>query len=345
MRPTNQISAPITEVRESESLSRVERVLLWLRRAFTDNAALKLVAFVLALTIFVLVHSDNDVQANVSVRLEYKLPEDRVLVTEPPASLRVTVKGTRRRTRRFDAADIPPIVVDLVNHRRSEYVFASDLVNLPEGIELIRFTPASILTQFEPLVERAVPIDVPRQGNVPPGYVVSGIATTPKTVTIAGPQTIVESIDGVKTTRVPLAGRVTSFTDYASLVPPHSLVQLLNDKGAVEPEEKVKVDVSVVEEHASRKIGSVKVAIRSGEEMTGRAISRLIVEPQSVEVWLRGARLAVDAVDIASLEAFVEVSPSDVANGKKKKARIIVSRPAPGVAIEVRPQTVTVRSR
>lgn len=344
MRPSPKINVPRSAaVQEAQTLSKTQRLLVWLRKAFTENAALKFVAFVLALTIFVLVHSDNDVQANVTVRLEYKLPEDRVLVTEPPDTLRVAVKGTRRRTRRFDSGDLPPIVVDLVNHRRSEYVFAPDLVNLPEGLELLRYTPASILTQFEPLVERSLPIDVPRQGNVPAGYVVAGISPNPKNITVSGPKTIVESVDSVKTARVPVTGHVVSFVDEVALVPPHSLVQIVG--GETNAEGKVKVDVTIVEEHASRKVAELKVQVHGGPDMSPKALSRVTVEPKTIEVWLRGARLAVDGVDDKALEAFVEVSAADIANGRKKQARIMVTRPAPGVAIEVRPQEVTIQAR
>src|SRR5690349_21424924 len=73
------------------------RVREGLRRAFLENAALKFVAFVLALTVFILVHSDENVYVTRTIALQYRMPRDWVLVTEPPAEVRVTVKGTRRR--------------------------------------------------------------------------------------------------------------------------------------------------------------------------------------------------------------------------------------------------------
>ena len=40
----------------------------WLRAAFVDNAALKFVAFVLALTLFILVHGDEDAVIGATVK-------------------------------------------------------------------------------------------------------------------------------------------------------------------------------------------------------------------------------------------------------------------------------------
>ncbi len=51
----------------------------WIRSAFVENATLKLVAFMLALTVFFLVHSDKRAVVNLTVGVSYTLPTDKVL--------------------------------------------------------------------------------------------------------------------------------------------------------------------------------------------------------------------------------------------------------------------------
>ena len=85
----------------------------FLRRWFLENVALKSVALVLAVTLFILVRGEKETERSVRVRLAYVKPDDRTLVTEVPQTVDVWVRGPWTRIKRLDTEDIDPVVVDL----------------------------------------------------------------------------------------------------------------------------------------------------------------------------------------------------------------------------------------
>jgi YbbR domain-containing protein len=305
------------------------------RRAFTENLIPKFVAFVLALTFFVLVQSKEQVYDGIDVRVEYNLPKDRVLVSEPPNQVRVSVSGARRQIRRLVGREVRPIRVDLTNHRRGEYRFDETSVDLPEGVSLVRFNPPSIPTRFENRVEKKAPIEVERRGSVPPGFLVARLAATPDQATISGAESTVLGTGAVRTREVDLSGKTESFTQTVALVPSDEFVEIVEPK-------LVEVEVKIVEELASKKLGPVRVGVRHGPEVRAAAAAKYSANPAEVTVVARGSKLALDALDPAALQAWVELFADDVVSHRTRKARVIVPRPAPGIALEISPEEVTI---
>src|SRR5687768_3913484 len=74
----------------------------FLRRAFLENAALKLVALLLSLTLFIVVRGDRDTTISFDLPVAYTENSNRVLVSRPVDAVRVTVKGPWTRMRHFD---------------------------------------------------------------------------------------------------------------------------------------------------------------------------------------------------------------------------------------------------
>src|SRR6187549_2064021 len=119
-----------------------------LRRWFLDNAALKRVALVLAITLFILVSGEKETERSVKVAVAYVRPEDRVLVSEVPDTLEVWVRGPWTRIKRLDPADVDPIVVDLTKSGDGEIRFDNDQLRLPAGLEVRAIRPSSIRVAF-----------------------------------------------------------------------------------------------------------------------------------------------------------------------------------------------------
>src|SRR5262249_32572844 len=84
-----------------------------LRRWFLENVALKTVALVLAVTLFIRVRGEKETERSVKVRIAYIKPDDRVLVSDVPQTVDVWVRGPWTRIKRLDTDDIDPLVVDL----------------------------------------------------------------------------------------------------------------------------------------------------------------------------------------------------------------------------------------
>ena len=65
----------------------------WVHAALFENVALKFLSMVLAVTVFLLVNTDRDREISARVGVLYTLPDDKVLVSEPLAEVRITIKG------------------------------------------------------------------------------------------------------------------------------------------------------------------------------------------------------------------------------------------------------------
>jgi len=201
----------------------------FLRGAFFENLGLKFVALVLALTVFILVHSDEDAVAGAYVSISYTPPKDRVLVSERFDQVRVTVKGSWRRVKRFDEHAVDPIRIDLRKLRTGELIFRSDMFRLPPGLEVQSIDPATMPLRFEARASKHVPIVAATRGEPARGY---GVATMSAlrvkcdsecdTVEIEGAESAVDQTTEVRTEEVPLVGRSASFGVEVGLAPPRA---------------------------------------------------------------------------------------------------------------------------
>src|SRR5262245_1122947 len=128
----------------------------FLRRWFLENAALKLVAFVLAITLFILVSGEKETERSVRVGVAYVRPTDRVLVSDVPDSVEVSLRGSWTRIKRVDPADVDPILIDLTKRGDGEVTIDDNDIRVPAGLQVVSIRPAKILVQFEHL--KRVPV-------------------------------------------------------------------------------------------------------------------------------------------------------------------------------------------
>lgn len=307
----------------------------WLRDAFVDNKRLKLVALILSLTVFTLVHIDEAAVAGAAVDVSYTLPEGKVLVSEPVEQLRITVKGSRRQIKRFDPAELDRVNIDLRGRPTGELVFEPTMIEgLPEGLELVSISPPSMTVALGDRAEREVPIVVETSGDPARGLRVARRIATPATTRVVGAASDVARISAVRTEPVAVAGESGEHADEVALVAP--------DRVQLEGAQRVKVLIAFEPELGVRRLGTLPVAVRAGPGLDASTASRLQIEPRSVELVVRGAVLELEKIDPARLTALVRPTAAEIASGAREVA-VLISPPLPGVGIEVLPPTVRVR--
>lgn len=306
----------------------------WLRGAFLANAALKFVALVLALTVFILVHADDQAVAGGTVDVNYKLPKDRVLVSDRIDQVRITVKGSRRRIKRFHREDVEPLNIDLTTMTKGEIFFQPDMIELPEGLELVSITPASLPVEFEDRAVKEVPIAVDTTGSPGRGFKVDAIVARPSQVRISGAASQVAETRSVRTAEVDLAGRNKSFRETVRLAPPDQLT--------VDGDPVVEVEITFDEEQGSREL-SLPIAIRPGPGVSVEQAGRVITQPSQVRVVLRGSVLVIDALRAEHISAFVRLMPGDL-GAAGRRAEVRVEPALPGIGYEISPPEVTIRT-
>ena len=309
-------------------------VLKWLRGALVDNAALKFVALVLALTVFILVHSDDQAVAGGTVDVNYKLPPDRVLVSERVDQVRITVKGSRRLIKRFHREDVEDINIDLRNLTKGEVFFQPDMIDLPDGLELVSISPASMQVTFEERAIKQVPVAVDTGGTPDRGFKVEQLAARPAEVTVSGALSLVAEAHSVRTAEVDLTRRSKSFRETVRLAPPPGL--------DVEDNPAVEVEVTLGEEQGSREL-SLPVVIQPGPGVGAEQAAKYSSQPSQVRVVLRGAVLVIDALRAEHITAYVRVFPGDLSRPGTRMAEVRVEPALPGIGYEISPAEVTLR--
>ena len=309
----------------------------WLRGALVDNAAIKFVALVLALTVFILVHSDEQAVTGATVNVTYTMPADKVLVSNRVDQVRITVKGSRRRIRRFNRHELEPIHIDLTHTQNGELFFQPDMFDLPEGLDLVSITPASMTIHMEDRVVKQVPVSVDLVGTPGRGYRVAQVTAKPDHVEVSGAASEVARATSVHTAPVPLAGRQASFQQEVRLVPPPGL-EVDGDRNSVQAQ------VTLGEELGSREV-TLPVTILTAQAVSSGEAAKFQVQPDKVKVVLRGSILAIDRVQEGQLSAYVRLYPNDVASRRSRQAEVRIAPALAGIGYEISPPEVALQPR
>ena len=298
-----------------------------LRRAFIDNAPLKGVAMILAITLFILVRGDKDTERSVRVALAVVRPEGRVLVANPPDEVEVTLRGPWTRIKRLNPKDVDPIVVDLSKVDDGDVTIDESMLHIPAGLRVAAIKPARFAVAFEHV--RKLPVVAEPAGAPAEGYIVSKIVADPAVVSVRGVKTVLDGLHDLRTLPVPVASKRDSFHAQVALAP--------LPRGATAADDLIDVDVTIVEQAAAKTLGAVTVVARPPPGVPRPP--NLQVIPPRVEVVLRGGAAAMRQVKPDEVIAVVDIHPEDLGQ-RQRRARVTVEGLPEGVAAEVHPKEV-----
>jgi YbbR domain-containing protein len=299
----------------------------WLRSAMFDNVGLKFLSMVLAVTVFLLVNTDRDREITARVGVSYTLPEDKVLVSERIDEVRVTVKGSWRRLRKFDEREVDRVNLDLRRASSGEIAITNDMIHLPSGVVVTSINPRAVRILFDKRVDKVVEVTPTITGRPQHGYVVAEVKPAPATVKLRGGESMLAALTAIHTREISLEGRTDSFVAETEAAPPEGAEVVGNPQIAVQ--------IHVDEELVTRKVPGVTVVVR-GE---GDA-SRWQVTPAQVDVTLTGALLAVEKargslVPVVKLAGDVNARPAG-----PREAEVTIDGLPPGIGVKVSPEHV-----
>ena len=316
----------------------IELVVQKVRQALVENAALKFVALVLAVTLFILVNTNKDAVIGFDLGVLYtELHDDRILVSEKVDQIHLSIRGSWRLIKRFDEREVERITVDLPNLRSGEYRFPEDAIVLPPGLTLLSIEPATMPLEFESLEQKTVPVHIPTLGRPQRGYKFDRWLARPSQVTIRGGASVIRETEQVATRSLNLDGRYESFTETLALVPPRPepIFKVLDSPT-------VEVEVKLVEERGSHTLEGAPIQLRPGEGVNAAITRRLQVEPETVDVTLHGPLLTIESFE-GDVVAFVEVSSED-GGGRARKAAVRLDNVPEGVGVEIIPEMVRIKA-
>ncbi len=304
------------------------------RRAFVENAALKIVALLLSVTLFIVVHGDKDSVISFNLRVGYTEASDRVLVSPMVDEVRVTVKGPWTRVRRFDDRSVEPIHVDLSKLSDGDFTFQDDMIHLPPGLRVASVNPPSLRVRFESTGTKIVAVTPELAGEPARGFRIDRKVASPTHVLVRGPKSIVEAMTEVKTRQISVADKNASFQTRVELEPLEQHVTIVDAPP-------IDVDVQISEEPAQLGLAHVAVVVRPPpQSAVPLDPARVKIVPAVVDIVLRGGKNAIEGVDRRHIVPHVNLHAEDV-GAAAREAEVLVEGVPAGVAVEVHPNVVT----
>jgi YbbR domain-containing protein len=300
-------------------------------RIFVDELPLKVLSMVLAVTLFVLVRNDKDATSGAYVKVIYTLPEDRVLVSDPVAEIKVSVRGPWTKLQHLDRS-LEPLHIDLTSVHTPDVRIDEDLIKVPAGVRVSSIVPSEVHVEFEPRLSREVPVQPILEGQPADGYRIAKVTAEPTRVRVDGAKKAVEAIERVPTrplritdARGPVAGEV------ALEAPP------VHTRFVEATTVSVRADVQPAMIERTFENLPIKVVGLTHMDAT--------VEPPTGRLVIRGPSPLVGDVSDQTISLKAEASLIDTRPPAKYIRTITVSGLPAGVAAEVQPDTIMLTTR
>lgn len=262
------------------------------------NVRLKLMAVVLASALWFTVAGENDVERTMRVPLDLQnKPALMEIVGDPPTTVDVRVLGSSAVLNRMDPGEIVA-VLDLSTAREGSRLFnmRADNVRSPFGVDVLQVTPSNISLELERSARRMLKVVPAVEGEPAPGFAVGPVTTDPADVEVIGPQSHIRDLTSATTEPVMVTGARAALNDEVTIGVSDSAVRLTADL-------KAKVRVQIVPAPLERDVSGVPVRSRNlGTGLTAR------VQPLVVRVTVRGQREALDSMEAARIDAFVDLA-------------------------------------
>lgn len=256
-----------------------------LRKIFVEDLNLKLTALAITLILWFAVTGQNKpiTKRIAGVQLSFVHADDMEISNDPPGRVDVTLTGSNDKLAKINPLELVATVL-VGDHKIGDRVvrLSRDRVkmNLPEGVQVEGFQPATISVRLEPIKERQVDVEVKLEGKVPEGYEVYAVSSKPAKVTLRGPAGHVNTIDKAPTESISLDGRKGSF-DLAQ-----TAIDIADQKVDVR-DAVVDVHVEIGEQSVEKLFSEVPVQSTGGAEVRPRVANVTLSGPPSAIAQLR----------------------------------------------------------
>ncbi len=288
----------------------LQRVAAFLIRAATENWGTKIMAFLLALLVFVVTR--DEVQRSFTVPLRVIEDPDRVLRTGLPHSVDVTLRGPWTAVNRIRADELGAAVLDLREVKPGPMQLDPATIVMPPGVVLHELSYDPVDLRFEAIVERAIVIDAVFTGEVAEDYTLTSFRLEPDRWTLRGPESLFAKLDELDTEPIDLSGISRDIDMRVEVLLPDSLGERARELEFVGLEDRKVPTVRLIAE-IEPEIGEVAIKVLVGKAVLAAlpSVAELDV-PQSENVTIRGPLPILREIEDFQLplKPEVEVEPS-----------------------------------
>jgi len=193
-------------------------------RVLTAHWELKIVAVVVAFTLWFFVATSEHAQLGLAAPVEYVgLAPELVVVTGQRESVDVQVRAVRSVVARL-GPETMRVQVDLTGLREGDTVVQltpSD-VQLPPGATVTRITPARLQLTVAPAATGAAHVVPQVRGMPASGFTIRRVQVEPSAVSIKGPRSTIDARGEISTLPVDVSGSRRTVTQSVGLMLPAS---------------------------------------------------------------------------------------------------------------------------
>jgi YbbR domain-containing protein len=179
----------------------------WLQLSPKDWV-LRMVSLGLAIVLWYFVGGEDIVNKNVMVPVEViNLPRDLVISNQFKKEIEVSVSGPRSLvlnmgkgsiTRQIDLEKATPGTMVLEN--------SNDVITVPRGVKVQRIQPKSVILSLDKLIQKQFPVNPVTSGELAADFILKDIRMEPDSISITGPQTVLEKFDVLRTKVIDIQG-------------------------------------------------------------------------------------------------------------------------------------------
>ncbi len=172
------------------------------------NMSWRLTSIAIAYVIWMNVATEPEMATIVSAPVQYRDTRNNLEISSPLVDrVELETRGPSGLLRALSNSRTVVILdfSDVKEPGQRTFTVTRRLTNLPQGVELLRATPAQIRLTFERRMQKTVPVHVRFQSSLPNGREMKGFEIDPPTKEIFGPASQVERISAVETDSVDLS--------------------------------------------------------------------------------------------------------------------------------------------
>ncbi|MBI5562125.1 MAG: hypothetical protein HY894_04630 [Deltaproteobacteria bacterium] len=193
-----------------------------MRGFLLKNLRLKLISLAFAFALWFFVAGQSSTELGIMAPLGYKgIPKDMVMTSAPFGEVEVRVTGPRFLVNNLESSRIiAELDLSGAKEGTNNYRVPSKDVSVPMGVRVSRVVPGVVEVHMERLVEVELPVRVRFHGKAAPGFRITGVAVSPRTVTASVLAKDAPGLAGVYTKPVDVSGLDESASVSAALDAP-----------------------------------------------------------------------------------------------------------------------------
>ena len=182
-----------------------------------------LLAFVLAVIAWYFVSGREMVESEIEVRLQRAGMNQNLVIRAPglPSSVMVRVRGPKGLLQTLDVRSLY-YSLDLSGLDPGPNVLpiADDEMPFPYTFEVMEIIPPLISVDVDRLLERDLPVQAVWNGTIADDYWLASAVTDPAFVRVRGPESVVSTLEAVKTNPLLLSNATEDLEQEVTLAPP-----------------------------------------------------------------------------------------------------------------------------